>query len=220
MRNKWEESNNNCNNKKIVPNLLQTIKAFSKRWNCFSHINIVWAHIRTFLRFLFAISFVGSMCVCVGFFLIFIQSTNQHPPVFFSTLNAETEDGEISHAEKICLARFTINRHNSTSLHFIRARTHHFLISCVFVCVYPCVFFFSNLNCSLSWREKNGKERNEVPFYVNWRAENSRRKNMLLAKIHALCNGWKTSEEGMVQLLTKKRQRASTTMTTTTHTKN
>lgn len=99
--------------------------------------------------------------------------------------------------KKFCLARFTINRHNSTSLHFIRARTHHSLISCVYPCVFY-IFSFSNLNCSLSHDENKEIERewNEVPFYVNWREENNRKKNMLLAKIHALWNGWKNKWRG------------------------
>lgn len=154
--------------------------------------------------------------MCVGFFPHLYPKYKSAPSSFFAALNVETVDGEISHAEKICLARFTINRHSSTSLHFIRARTHHSLISCVYSRVFLLLFFLEFKLFTFMTREKNEREKNEVPFYVNWREENNRRKNMLLAEIHALWNGWKTSEEGMVQLLTKKRQRASTTMTTTT----
>lgn len=76
-------------------------------------------------------------CVC-RFFPVFIRSTNQHPPIFFSSSKFFEGWIAFSRRQKICW-RSLPSIDNSTSLHFIRARTHNFLISCV------CVFFSTSL---------------------------------------------------------------------------
>lgn len=125
--------------------------------------------------------------------------------VFFYVFSVGVER-QFGRKNKVGGAHVTINR-QLTSLHFIRARTHHFLIS-------GCLFSPRILKWKQNENEKHAGWREEqkttttlwISFYVNWRAENnSKEKNMLLAKDTCTFeNGCGTLKEGASHYETQK----------------